>query len=296
MAALLRAERPDVVWCLGADLLARVGLLLCRLSRVPVLVSFHGARKPGERLITWTTRPVIHYATHVLAVCDAIRRELIAEGLAGEKVVVQLNGVDTSSYRPSQDPHSIRLKRLGVGAATPVIGHVGSLLPIKAQHVLIEAFATVRAAFPKARLVMIGRGPLRAELEALARRLGVDDGLVMLGERVDVPELLPCFDLLMMSSQVEGCPNVVIEAMACGVPVVATRAGGTPEVILDGETGFLAEVGDAKALARYASAILGDPGGARQLGERARKRVEERFDVRRMIADRMSLLDAVADR
>ena len=223
---------------------------------MPVVVSFHGARKPGERLIAPAIRPMIGHAARVLAVCDAIKRELVVEGLPENRIVVQLNGVDTNTYQPGGGARSAGGDLLGVDDATPLIGHVANLLPIKAQDVLLSAFALVHGVLPEARLVMIGQGPLQAELEALERTLGVRDALLMLGERRDVPELLPCFDLLMMSSRAEGCPNAVIEAMACGVPVVATRAGGTPEVILEGETGYLAAIDDASALAQHATLIL----------------------------------------
>ena len=294
VAALLRAERPDVVWCLGADLVASLALSICRVIGVPVVVSFHGARKPGEELIGKAVRPLIRFAARAIAVCDAIKQELVTEGFPASKIVVQLNGVDTSTYRPSRGARASRSDLLGIEDDAPVIGHVGSLLPIKEQHVLLEAFAKVRRELPRTRLVMIGRGPLKKELEARAERLGVREGLLMLGERVDVPQLLPCFDLLMMSSRAEGCPNAALEAMACGVPVVATRAGGTPEVVRDGETGFLVAVGDAAALARHASAILGDPAIGRRLGERARQRIEKHFDLRRMVAERTNLLEVVA--
>ena len=295
LVALLRAERPDVVWCLGADLVASLALPICRAMGVPVVVSFHGARKPSEQLIGRGVRPSIGFASRVLAVCEAIKQELIEEGLPSSRIVVQLNGVDTDVYRPC-GTGAARSVVPGIAEGVPTIGHIGSLYPIKEQHVLLEAYAEVHRKRPQTRLVIVGRGPLKGELEAQADRLGVRDGLLMLGERLDVPKLLPCFDVLMMSSRAEGCPNAVIEAMACGVPVVATSVGGTPEVVSEGETGFLAAVGDGASLARHASAILGDPVLARRLGERARERVERHFNLPRMVSERTSLLEEVADR
>jgi glycosyltransferase involved in cell wall biosynthesis len=154
-----------------------------------------------------------------------------------------------------------RLRReLGVPAGLPLIGNVAALADHKDHPTFIDAAARLTATGLDARFVVIGDGELRAELEARSRAAGLAGRLHFLGFRADVPRLLPELDLFLFTSKTEGLGSSVIDALACRVPVVATRAGGVPEIVEDGVSGLLAPVGDGAALAAAAARVLADAG------------------------------------
>ena len=164
------------------------------------------------------------------------------------------------------------------------MGLVGRLVPAKAPDVFLRAVSLAAARVPGLRGLVVGDGPLRAELEAGARRLGLGDRVVFAGVREDVEELLPGLDALLFSSLREGLSMAMLEAMAAGVPVVATEVGGTPELITHGESGLLVPPGDPGRLADALIGLLEDPAGADGIRQAARRRVEERFSLARMTA------------
>jgi glycosyltransferase involved in cell wall biosynthesis len=160
-----------------------------------------------------------------------------------------------------------------------VVGVVARLSAQKAHHVLLEAFVAVRAAVPGARLVVVGEGERRAELEQLARDLGLADAVLFTGVRRDVADLLPGLDVLALSSVHEAAPLVVIEAMAAGLPVVATECGALRDMVDDPDQGRLVPVGDRRALAEALVGLARDPDERRRAGTAARRRAERDFDV-----------------
>jgi glycosyltransferase involved in cell wall biosynthesis len=216
-------------------------------------------------------------------------------GVAGGKLVKIYNGVDASTYTPSPADPANGIPGVPEGAA--VVGVVGRLNPIKGHTYIVAAWPEVAKRFPEARLVLVG--PSRpADLERLqaeARRTGRADRIVFLGQRGDVPRLLPLMDVVAVPSLTEGFSNVVIEAGAAGRPVVATRVGGNPEAIVEGETGLLVPARDPGALAGAILSLLGDPERGRRMGEAARRRIASLYTVERMVDgyDRLyrSLLD-----
>jgi glycosyltransferase involved in cell wall biosynthesis len=153
---------------------------------------------------------------------------------------------------------------------------------VKDQAGLIRAFAVASAQRPSV-LLIVGDGPLRVELEALGRGLGLDDRVRLLGDRQDVAQILRALDCFVLPSVGEGISNAILEAMATALPVVATRVGGNVELVEDGETGLLVEVGQPEALVRALECYLGDAGIARKHGAAARARVEREFGLARML-------------
>jgi glycosyltransferase involved in cell wall biosynthesis len=162
---------------------------------------------------------------------------------------------------------------------------VARLSPEKDIATLLGAVALAAREHPPLRLEIAGDGPLRAELEAEASALGIADRVTFLGEVGDVPALLWRASLLALSSRTEGIALTLLEAMARGLPVVATAVGGNPEVVEDGRTGLLVPPGDSQALARAIVELIGDPERALRMGRDGRLRVERAFDARRMVAD-----------
>jgi glycosyltransferase involved in cell wall biosynthesis len=226
-------------------------------------------------------------ASSVCAVSDDLKRHLVAEGFTPERIRVVYNGIDAG---PLPDAAAKRDARALIGAAPgeAIIGAVGRFDPVKDLPTLIRAFGVVRSALPQTRLVLVGDGPERSLLERIAADQGLHDRVTFTGYRADVRALLPAFDLYVNSSLFEGVSLTILEAMAAGVPVVATRVGGTPEVI-DRSTGVLVPPADASALASALGAMLRDEPTRTALGAAARARVERLFSIDRMTEDYASM-------
>jgi glycosyltransferase involved in cell wall biosynthesis len=192
------------------------------------------------------------------------------------------NGIDLEPFAGEPQPREGRMV------------FIGRLRSPKRVDLALEALRQVREAVPAATLDVVGDGPLRAGLEQLAGRLGVSDRVRFLGTRTDLPLLLRDAQCFVLASDSEGCPLSVLEAMAAGVPVVATSVGGVPELVVDGETGTLARPGDATELAVALRGVLSAPERARTLGENGRERARRLFSRERMIQDTCALYDEIA--
>jgi glycosyltransferase involved in cell wall biosynthesis len=189
------------------------------------------------------------------------------------------NGIRLDRFRPDADARSAVRVELGLGDAW-VVGTVGRLDEYKNQALLVRAMAPLLSS--SVRLVIVGDGPTRAEVEAEVARLPEPRWVVMTGRRMDVPRLVPAFDVFALSSKTEGLPLVVPEAMAAGLPIIATAVGGLPDVIDDGRTGLLAAV-DEDALRAALRTLIEDHARARTLGARAREVALERYSHDRMV-------------
>jgi glycosyltransferase involved in cell wall biosynthesis len=174
-------------------------------------------------------------------------------------------------------------RELGIPSDTRVVGYVGRLAGQKRVMDLIWAFELIRVMHGEVHFVIAGDGPERAKLEAFTRSLEISQRVKFLGHRDDARRLLPALDLFWLASDFEGMSNSVMEAMAAGLPVVASDIAPNRELVIDGQTGFLAPVGDRVAFAQLAERILLDPVLARQLGTAGRERVATQFSVERMV-------------
>jgi glycosyltransferase involved in cell wall biosynthesis len=216
-----------------------------------------------------------------IANSGAIRDRLVADGIRRDKTTIVNEGVDVERI--------VRMTPANVHAAfflptrAPIVGNVAALVPHKGQHHLIEAAALVVRAVPDARFVIVGDGELRESLEQQIRHLHLERHVFLVGFRADALELTKGFDVFAMSSVSEGMCTALVDAMAASKPAVATRAGGIPEVMVDGETGFLVEPRDHQAMAGKLIVLLTDEGLRRRMGEAALARARERFTVERMV-------------
>ncbi len=280
VARALVTARPDVVHTHG-HFAGAAGRLAARLVGLRVVVHhLHTAdgtlrlrHRHLERLLAALTRRVICCSD---AVAEHARREL---GIPWQRVVVVRNGIEPPP------PIGREAARLALGRPPePVIGCVGALQPHKGHAHLLQAVAELPPALRAGSLVLAGAGPERARLEALAASLGLGGMVRFLGERPDVRALLPAFDLMVAPSiGREGLGVAVLEAMDAGIPVVASRVGGLPEVVLDRTTGILVPEGDVAALGEAMRAILTDPARARAFGDAGRRRVEDEFRAAGMV-------------
>lgn len=219
----------------------------------------------------------------ILCITEAVRNVLIEDGLPTEQLVVVPSGIDPARFEAIPDTSAALQAELGVPDGAWVLGSVGALTPEKGHRHLLDAVGPVAEAVPHLHLVIAGTGDERAALESQARALGIADRVTFAGFRDDVPALLRWFDALAFPSLMEGMGTTVLDALCCGLPVVASRAGGIPEVIRDGIDGLLVPPGDPVALAAGLVRLATEPETARDLGATGRARVLEHFTRARMV-------------
>jgi glycosyltransferase involved in cell wall biosynthesis len=281
LVRLMRRERPILVHT-HTSKAGFIGRLAARIARVPaVLHQPHGHILYGyygpwrTRVYVALERLAARWSDRLVMLTDRGADEHLAHriGRPGQFVTIP-SGVPVARLRAAAPTRAEARARLGVPAAAFVIAAVGRLVPIKGYDVLIDALPAVAAALPDTRLLLVGGGPLRPELEAQAARLGMTDRVTITGATRDVVTALAAADALAAPSRNEGMGRAIVEAMALGVPPVGTTVGGIPSVIVDRECGRLVPSEDALALARALIELGRAPATRATLGEAARRRAE----------------------
>jgi len=227
----------------------------------------------------------------VVAVSSDIEKVLI--GLYGSNRVSCIhNGIDLEAVRVTTSREAFR-RKWQIPEDAVVIGTVGRLVPVKGHAILLDATRILQASIGNVALVLVGDGPLRKDLEANAKRLGLEKSVIFAGQQDQSYDFMNMMDVFVLPSLHEGIPMVVLEALALQRPVVATRVGGIPEVIEHGQTGFLAEPSDASSLARLLQRLVEDLPMAVSIGKAGRTRVEEKFTARTMAGKTAELYEQV---
>ena len=202
------------------------------------------------------------------------------------------NGVDVAAFSPSAPAPGLR-EKLGLPPQCPIAMIVAALRPEKNHELFLRAVSRVTRQLPEARFLIVGDGPRRSELEELTRSLGVQERVLFLGTRSDIPQLLSLADVLVLSSHMEANPVSILEALACGKPVVAPRVGSIPESIEDGMNGYLFPAGDEEQLAARLAHLLECPEQAARMGAIGRERVVAQWSLERMVAGYQDLIDKI---
>jgi glycosyltransferase involved in cell wall biosynthesis len=274
LVVLMRRAAPDIVHA-NSSKAGVLGRLAAVAAGVPIRIfTVHGwAFSASSGLVSvlyrWADRLMAPLTTLTICVAERERTSgLAARTCIAERTVVIPNAVDLDAVPPA--------RRDG---GRPLIVAVGRLAEPKDALTLVRALAGVRGRPFTA--LLVGDGPDRASLEAEVSRLGLQDAIALTGTRDDVPELLARADVFALSSRSEGAPLSILEAMAAGLPVVSSRVGGVPELVVDGETGLLVPPGDPAAMAAALGRLLADAGLRRRLGAAGRERAQRCFDVRR---------------
>jgi glycosyltransferase involved in cell wall biosynthesis len=283
LARALRRHPPSVL-LLHDPHAVSAGLLAARLAgKVPVVA----VRRVDFPLRGAVSRWKYSAAERVIVVSRAIGSIVEAGGLPPERVRLVYEGV--SEPRPRPGGNEI-LEGLGVPPGAPVVGNVAALAGHKDHTTLIEAMARLRPKAPEARLVIAGEGELRGSLEALVRERQLGDRVIFAGFRRDLDQLLPAFSVFCLSSHLEGLGTSVLDAMAYGLPVVATAAGGIPEAVQDGVTGRVVPPRDPAALADALAEVLDDESRRQALASAGRRRYEERFTDDHMVEETLRVI------
>ena len=272
------------------------GTMAGRLAGRPVVATVHGrsyyAESPRRRL----AYRVVSRAATMVAVSDDVRRFVVeSTGVSPRRVRVVHNGIGTPAPVSSEARAMVRTE-LGILDGEQVVTVVGSLYPVKGHRYLLEAAPQILTLCPSTVFLFAGRGDCEAELRAQARSLGLEARVRFLGLRQDVPALLALADVFVQPSLSEGLSIAILEAMAAARPVVTTRVGGNPELVVDGETGLMVEAANASALAAAVTRVLSDAGEARRFGDRGRERVQTRFSTGAMVKDYEAIYDGALGR
>lgn len=264
---------------------------LAKVAPVIPLATAHGfaGRSRNERIYYAIEKRLLATFPRVIAVSKPIEAELIRTGSAGDRVIVINNGIDPEMFKRDRSKRDPVRKGLGIALDAFVLGAVGRLEDEKRFDLLIDAVADLRTRHPQLVLVIVGEGSLRPSLEAQIAARGLGAGVVLAGHRADVADLHASFDLFVQSSEREGTPNAVLEAMALESPVVATDVGGTGELMQDGVHGFLVPRHDNPALISAVEGTMNDPSGTAARVAAARRRVENELSF----AERMRKVEQV---
>jgi glycosyltransferase involved in cell wall biosynthesis len=276
LKALIADRKIDVIHAheYKTDLLA---LLLARATNARALATVHGwtGHSARERHLYYPAdKRILARFQRLIAVSSDIANELIAHGADPTTVTTVLNAIDHRQFRRDRTRDAAVRAAYGLAAHHITFGAVGRLEPQKRFDLLLAAFAAIAARQPEARLIIAGDGSLRSALHEHAARLGLTGSVLFTGHVDDVITLHHAFDVFVQSSDYEGTPNAVLEAMAMENPIVATEAGGTAELVCDGEHGRIIPIGRVDRLIEGMTAALADPAAARVMAGRARARVE----------------------
>ncbi len=283
LARYLRRERFDALITVGAGDKMFWGRIAARLANVPVVCSaLHSTGWPDGvgRLNRWLTP----WTTAYIAVAKSHGEFLIEwEKFPESKVVVIPNGIDTDRFQPDEDARRSVREELSLGPETPLIGIVAALRPEKNHAGFVAMAALLCERFPTAHFLIIGEGPERCAIEKAIANAGLKHRIRMLGSRSDTPRLVAALDLFVLTSLNEASPVSILEALACQVPVVASRVGSVAETVIDGTNGFTVPSQDTPAFADAASLILSNPDLARELGRNGRVQVTANASLDAMV-------------
>ena len=278
----LRTFKPDLIHVHNLFFRnSEAAAVIARFNSTPLLLTMHlGDMGGGFTAVKALTtlyektvgRCIVRSADRITGVSAAVASHAGVLGASSSSVQVIPNGVDTSIFHPAESVPDM-----------PTVLAVGRLVPNKGMDTLIKSVPEVLARVPEAKFVIAGAGPMDSSLRKLTESLGVGDSVEFLGHRSDVPDLLRGATVFARPSTLEGRPLTVLDAMATGLPVIATRVGGTPELITDGENGFLIPVGDSHALAEAILDVLSAPERSSSMGQRNLQIVQIEYTWERVI-------------
>ena len=281
LSRVIKQLRPDIVHAHDPHgvAMAAIALSMSTLPAPPPLVA---ARRVDFHLKTsalsrWKYRQVARF----ICASEAIRKMLIGDGIPAGRTVTVHEGIDLA--RVEAAPRANVHEELWLPHEAPLVGNVAALVPHKGQKYLVDAAAQVVRQQPDTRFVVAGEGELRESLEHQIRHHHLEKHVILAGFRPDVLSLHKAFDLFVMSSVTEGLGTSLLDAMACGKPIVASAVGGIPEVVVDGETGFLVPPRDTAAMASAIVRLLEDPALRQRMGAAGLARVRQHFVAEVMV-------------
>lgn len=285
---LLQRERPDLVHLhsrRGADIL---GGIAAKLARVPAILS----RRVDNPEPRWLVALKYRLYARVITISEGIRQVLLQEGLPPDKLTCVHSAVDTDKYRPGCEREWLQ-HELGLAADQKLIGMAAQFIERKGHQTLLDAIPDILQRHPKTRFLLFGQGPLHEHIQQRTREHGLTEQVLFPGFRKDLHRILPCLDILVHPAFMEGLGVTLLQAAACGIPIVAGRAGGIPEIVHEKHNGYLMQPGDVQALAQRVNQLLDDPAQARQFGQAGRSLALQHFSIEAMVSGNLSIYHAM---
>ena len=284
LVRLIEACRPDVIHVhsrRGADIW---GPLAAWSRRVPAVVT-RRVDNPERALIAQVK---YRFYDRIVTISEGIRRVLLSEGIPADKIVCVPSGVDYRRYAHPCAQHWFQ-REFGLLPAHRTIAMIAQFIPRKGHRLLIEAARQILVSCPDARFLLFGKGPLEKEIQLSCEHTRIADKVIFCGFRNDLDRILPCLDLVVHPAEMEGLGVSLLQAAAAGVPIIASRIGGIPEIVHDGLNGYLVEAGDVSGLTGRVTTILAEPEKARRLGSAGLKMVQSRFSIGAMVDGNLSV-------
>ncbi|MGE5452508.1 MAG: glycosyltransferase family 4 protein [Acidobacteriota bacterium] len=283
---LIRATRPDVIHLhsrRGSDIW---GALAGRLEGIPVVLS----RRVDNPESRWIVKLKYRLYDEVVTISDGIRQVLLSEGVPADKLHCVLSAVDTQQYRPDRSHLAWFRETFGIATDERVIGMVAQFIARKGHQTLLDALPAVLARHPRTKVILFGQGPISDEIKARVQASPELAARVQLpGFRRDLDKILPCLDVLAHPAFMEGLGVSLLQAAACGVPLVGGRAGGIPEIVQPGLNGELIEPGDVAGLSSALNRLLDSDELRQRYGAEGRAWVEARFSIRAMVKGNLAV-------
>ena len=284
LRGIIAAGRPDLVHVhsrRGADLW---GALATWSRSVPALIT-RRVDNPENPLVAQ-----LKYRLYgrIITISEAIRQVLLSEGVPADKITCVPSAIDHRRYATPCDRDWF-LREFGLQPTDRTIGMIAQFIPRKGHRLLIEAAPEIIGRCPGARFLFFGKGPLLEDVRKMCDRNRIGDKMIFAGFRTDLERILPCLDLVAHPARMEGLGVSLLQAAAAGVPIVASRVGGIPEIVQDGVNGYLIDVGDRRAIMRRIIELLSDPEKARRFGSAGRMIVRSRFSVDAMVKGNLAV-------
>jgi glycosyltransferase involved in cell wall biosynthesis len=286
---LIFREKPDIVHTHSSKA-GILGRMAAKINFVPHIIHTpHGHVFYGHfgafasRIFLWVEKLLSRITDRMVALTDGEMDDYINLSVCSPQKLLKIHsGVDVKQFKQSNGNMVEKRRSLGLDQNGKIVGFVGWLLPIKGPGYLLKAMDYVWQEYPDTALVFVGKGDLDMDLRAQALKVRANGRVKFLGWREDIDEIMPVFDMLVLPSLNEGMGRVLVEAMAAGKPVVASRTGGIPDLVWHGETGYLVPPADEKALADGIKKLLDDAGRAWEMGQQGKKRCQQ-FSLEAMI-------------
>lgn len=281
---LIKQYRPDVIHChsrRGADIW---GGIAGHLSHLPTVLS----RRVDNLEPGWLVHRKYSWYDRVICISEGIRQVLLKQGVPEQKVITVRSAIDVTAWSEHCSREAFD-NEFNTQPEQLILGMVAQLIPRKGHSLVLQAMQQLAADYPDLQLICFGQGPLRQALEQEAIERGLQDRVQFTGFRDDLPKWLGCIDMLVHPALTEGLGISLIQAAACSVPVIASRAGGMPEIVRDQLNGLLIEPGDLSALKQAMKRLIDEPHTRQQFGKAGRQLVEQEFSIEQMVEGNLAV-------
>jgi glycosyltransferase involved in cell wall biosynthesis len=279
LARIIRTGKPDIVHVhsrRGADVW---GAFAAHMTKTQVVLT----RRVDNPELSWVARAKYRLYDRVITISNGISKVLMSEGVPAKKIVCIPSAVDGRRYE-LECAKGWFCREFGLDPDNNVIGVIAQFIPRKGHHYLIEAAPEILSRYPDTQFLFFGQGPLQSKLQQLCKKHNIADKVHFPGFRNNLEHILPCLDVVVHPATMEGLGVSLLQAAAAGVPIVASRVGGIPEVVQDGVNGYLVEAGSVKEIVHGVCEFLRHPDKAKCFGEAGRDMVRSRFSIGAMVS------------